>query len=200
MSRPSGILLAGGASRRFGRSKVVEPLDGAPLVHWPLRALRGGCGEVVIVLAPEATEPPLPYGSDRVRFARDRVAYQGPLAGTVVGLENVRGEYAVIVAADMPGVSPELLSFMADRAAAGRRRAVLLSDADGRRPLPAVVMVAPALVLAQALLESGERRLRALVEGLDPEGLPEMLWSGVDPQGAWRDDVNAPGDLPKRTR
>ena len=200
MSRPSGILLAGGASRRFGRPKLVEPLDGAPLFHWPLRALLASCDDVVIVLAPEAAEPRLPNGSDRVRFARDRVAYEGPLAGTVVGLEHVRGEYAVILAADMPGVSPELLSFMADRAAAGRRRAVLLSVADGRRPLPAVVMVAPALVLAQTLLDSGERRLRALVEGLDPEGLPEMLWSGVDAHGAWRDDVNAPGDLPKRTR
>ena len=199
MSRPSGILLAGGASRRFGRPKLVEPLDGVPLFHWPLRALLGSCGEVLIVLAPDAAEPPLPDGSDRVRFARDRVAYEGPLAGTLVGLEYVRGEYAVIVAADMPGVSPELLSLMADRAAAATRKAVLLSDADGRRPLPAIVMVAPALVLARTLLESGERRLRALVEGLDPEGLPEMLWIGVDAQGAWRDDVNAPGDLPKRT-
>lgn len=200
MSHPSGILLAGGASRRFGRSKVVEPLDGVPLFHWPLRALLGSCSEVVIVLAPDAVEPPLPDGSDRVRFARDRVAYEGPLAGSLVGLEHVRGEYAVIVAADMPGVSPELLSFMADRAAAGRRKAVLLSDADGRRPLPAVVAVAPALVLARMLLGSGERKLRALVEGLDPEGLPETVWNRLDAQGAWRDDVNAPGDLPKRTR
>jgi molybdopterin-guanine dinucleotide biosynthesis protein A len=198
--RPSGILLAGGASRRFGRPKLVEPLDGAPLFHWPLRALVASCEDVVIVLAPDAAEPALPDGTDRVRFARDQVAYEGPLAGTIVGLEHVRGEYAVIVAGDMPGVSPELLSFMAQRAAAGARKAVLLSDADGRRPLPAVVMVASALVLARTLLESGERRLRALVEGLDPEGLPEAAWNRVDAHGAWRDDVNAPDDLPRRRR
>ena len=200
MRRPSGILLAGGASRRFGRPKIVEPVDGAPLFHSPLRALLGSCDDVVIVIAPDAPEPPLPDGSDRVSFARDQVAYEGPLAGTRIGLEGVRGEHAVLVAADMPGVSARLLSLMADRAATGHRNAVVLSDADGPRPLPAVLAVAPALAQAQALLESGERRLRALIEGLDAEGLTEAVWRQEDPNGTWRRDVNLPGDLPKGTR
>jgi len=199
VSRPSGILLAGGASRRFGRPKLVEPLDGVPLFHWPLRALLASGADVVIVLAPDAPEPPLPEGSDRVSFARDPVAYEGPLAGARVGLEHVRGEYAVLIAADMPGVSTQLISLMADRAASSHRKAIVLRDADGPRPLPAVLMVAPALALARTLLESGERRLRALVLGLDPEGLPEAVWSEVDAQGAWRDDVDVPGDLSRRT-
>ena len=196
MSRPSGILLAGGASRRFGRPKILEPLDGAPLFHRPLRALLDSCDDVVIVIAPDAPEPPLPDGSDRVSFARDRTAFEGPLAGTRVGLEHVRCEYAVLVAADMPGVTLRLLSFMADRAAATRSKAIALRDADGTRPLPAVLLVAPALTLARFLLESGERRLRALVEGLEPERLPETVWSAADSEGAWRRDVDVPGDLP----
>ncbi|MEK6207953.1 MAG: molybdenum cofactor guanylyltransferase [Chloroflexota bacterium] len=195
MSRPSGILLAGGASRRFGRPKLVEPLDGAPLFHRPLRALLDSCEDVVIVLAPDAPEPPLPEGADRARFVRDQVAHEGPLAGTRVGLEHVRREYAVLVAADMPGVSSELLSLMADRGSNGHQRAVVLRDADGPRPLPAVLLVAPALALARKLLESGERRLRALVEGLGPEELLEAVWAVVDARGAWRHDVDVPGDL-----
>jgi molybdenum cofactor guanylyltransferase len=195
MSRPSGVLLAGGASRRFGRPKLVEPLDGAPLFHWPLRALLASCDDVVIVLGPDAPEPPLPDDSDRVSFARDSVAYEGPLAGTLVGLEHVRREHAVLVAGDMPGVSTQLISRMADRAASSHRKAIVLRDADGPRPLPAVLLVAPALALARTLLESGERRLRALVLGLDPEGLPEAVWSEVDARGAWRDDVDVPGDI-----
>jgi molybdopterin-guanine dinucleotide biosynthesis protein A len=198
--RPSGILLAGGASRRFGRPKLLEPLDGAPLFHRPLRALLDSCDEVVIVLAPDVPEPSLPDGRDRVRFARDPVAYEGPLAGTRVGLEHVRREYAVLVAADMPGVTPKLLLLMAERATNPERKAVLLNDAAGPRPLPAVVMVAPALALARKLLESGERRLRALVLGLEPVGLPETVWSTVDPLGAWRDDVDVPDDLSRRRR
>ena len=196
MSRPSGILLAGGASRRFGRPKIVEPLDGAPLFHRPLRALLESCDDVVIVLAPDAAEPPLPEGADRVSYARDPVAYEGPLAGTRVGLERVHHEYAVLVAADMPGVRSELLSLMAERATGTARDAIVLRDGDGTRPLPAVLRVEPALALARTLLESGERRLRALVEGLEPDGLPQDAWSGADPLGAWRRDVDLPGDLP----
>jgi molybdopterin-guanine dinucleotide biosynthesis protein A len=200
VSRPSGILLAGGASRRFGRPKVVEPVDGAPLFHRPLRALLDSCDDVVIVLAPDAPEPPLPEGADRASFARDQIAYEGPLAGTRIGLERVRREHAVLVAADMPGVRSRLLSLMAERAATSRRKAVVLRDADGPRPLPAVLLVAPALALARTLLESGERRLRALVEGLDADGLPELVWTRADAEGAWRRDVNVPEDLDERAR
>lgn len=196
MNRPSGILLAGGASRRFGRPKVVEPLDGAPLFHHPLRALLDSCDDVVIVLGPDAAALELPQGgADRVRFVHDRVAYEGPLAGARVGLENVRREYAVLVAADMPGVSSQLLSLMAGHALSPERRAIALSDSGGTRPLPAVVSVGPALALARSLLDSGERRLRALVLGLEPVSLPEADWSAVDPRGQWRRDVNVPDDL-----
>ena len=195
MSLPSGILLAGGASRRFGRPKLVEPLDGAPLFHRPLRALLDSCGDVAIVIAPDAPEPPLPAGADRVRFVRDAVAHEGPLAGTREGLEEVRGEYAVLVGGDMPGVTSELLSLMADRAAVGRRKAVVLGDAGGARPIPAVLRVETALALARTLLQSGERRLRALVAGLEPEEIPESIWAVVDAAGAWRRDVDEPQDL-----
>jgi molybdopterin-guanine dinucleotide biosynthesis protein A len=199
VSRPSGILLAGGASRRFGRSKLVEPIAGVPLFHRPLRALLDACDDVAIVLAPDAPEPPLPEGADRARFVRDEVAHEGPLAGTRVGLAHVRGEYAVLVAADMPGVGAALLTLMADRAALGKRHALVLRDAGGPRPLPAVLLVAPALALARSLLQGGERRLRALVEGLEPEGLPEAQWAVADADGAWRHDVDVPGDLAKNT-
>jgi molybdenum cofactor guanylyltransferase len=194
--RPSGILLAGGASRRFGRPKIVEPLDGAPLFHRPLRALIEACDDVVIVLAPDAEEPALPAGADRVAFVRDRVAYEGPLAGTKAGLERVRGELAALVAADMPGVSAALLAFMAGHATG--RACVVLADSNGARPLPAMLAVGPALALARTLLESGERRLRALMEGLDAEALSEAVWHVVDADGSWGRDVDVPGDLPGR--
>jgi molybdopterin-guanine dinucleotide biosynthesis protein A len=101
----------------------------------------------------------------------------------------------VLVAADMPGVGSELLSLMVERAVDTQRSAVVLRDPDGPRPLPAVLKVAPALVLAGSLLESGERRLRALVRGLDADELPEAIWARADARGAWRRDVDVPEDL-----
>ena len=95
----------------------------------------------------------------------------------------------------MPGVSSRLLSLMAERATGTGGKAVVLRDAEGPRPLPAVLFVAPALALARTLLESGERRLRALIDGLEPDGLPEAVWSRADASGAWRNDVDLPRDL-----
>jgi hypothetical protein len=56
------------------------------------------------------------------------------------------------------------------------------------------------LDLARTLLERGERRLRALVDGLEPEALPQTVWSEVDPNGLWRRDVDLPEDLPTGQR
>src|SRR5205823_12780567 len=137
---------------------------------------------------------PLPDGAKRVSGASDRVAYEEPLAGAQAGLVRVRRDHAVLVAADMPGVSAELLGLMAGRAAPDRKATVLI-EAGGRRPLPALVAVAPALALARTLLEGGERRLRALIEGLEAEGLPEAAWASGDPVGAWRRDVDLPEDV-----
>ena len=195
MTGLSGILLAGGASRRFGRPKLLEPVAGSPLFHLPLRALLATCEDVVIVLAPGAPAPPLPEGAARVSLARDPAAYEGPLAGTAAGLASVRGERAVVVGGDMPGVSSGVIIRMAQEPPVDGRDAVLLADAEGPRPLPAVVRVAPARELARTLLEGGERRLRALVLGLGPVILDQAAWRAVDARGAWRQDVNVPADL-----
>jgi len=191
----SGILLAGGASRRFGRQKLLERIDGAPLFHSPLRALMATCDEVVVVLAPGAADPPLPRGASNVRLLRDVVAYGGPLAGTYVGLVHVRGAFALLAAGDMPGLRPELIALLARQAAAPGRNAVVLGDADGPRPLPAALRVKAALPLADELLRGQERRLRALVAGLEAQVLPERVWAEVDPSGDWRRDVDLPADL-----
>ena len=79
-------------------------------------------------------------------------------------------------------------------------KAVVLGDVGGARPIPPVLEVAPALRLARTLLESGERRLRALVAGLEAEEIPEAVWAAADADGAWRRDIDAPEDLLRGSR
>jgi molybdopterin-guanine dinucleotide biosynthesis protein A len=196
MTGVSGILLAGGASTRFGREKVIEPVDGAPLFHRPLRALLAACDEVVIVLAPGAADLPLPLDAPAARFVRDHIAHGGPLVGVRTGLAHLRGDLAVIAGADMPGLRAELLTLMARHALKSERNAVVLGDTDWSRPLPAVVARKAALDVADQLLRGGERRLRALVGALDALVLPERIWAEADVSGEWRQDVDVPGDLP----
>lgn len=166
-----------------------------PLFHHPLRALLACCDEVVVVLSPDASLPPLPADSTAVRFARDASPYEGPLAGTAVGLAHVRGEHALVAGADMPGLRPAVLELMTEHAAGSGKNAVLLADARGPRPLPAVLRVAAARRAAEELLTEGERRLRALMARLDPVVIERSTWSTADADGRWLHDVDTPEDL-----
>ena len=48
----TGVVLAGGKSRRLGRNKLVEPFQGGPLIARVIERLRPVCGEIVVVGAP----------------------------------------------------------------------------------------------------------------------------------------------------
>jgi len=48
----AGVLLAAGASRRYGRPKLLEPWRGEPIVRWAARSLLGGGLDPVVVVVP----------------------------------------------------------------------------------------------------------------------------------------------------
>ncbi len=194
MTDVSGILLAGGSSRRFPPNKLLVEFEGEPLFWHPLRALAAVSDEVIVVCRPGAT-PPTPAIASPVRLARDAVADQGPLVALRAGLEDARCEWALVLGGDMPRVPTELLRAMIDRAGRSDADALALID-DGRRwPMPALFRVRVGREVVARLVDSGERRLRAPLEAVRVEDLPESWWIERDPQRTWRHDVDRPADL-----
>lgn len=190
----TGVVLAGGRSVRFGSDKLVAELDGVPLLHHAVSRIGAVTGDVVVVLAPNADEPPMPPGTS-VGFAHDAHSGEGPLAGALAGLEVVSRRLALVVGGDMPDLSPEVLQEMlgvAERTDAG---AVALQDGDRFRPLPAVLRTENARIAARALVAAGERRLRSLVTALDPTVIDEASWLALDPARRTLVDVDEPADL-----
>ena len=61
-----GAVLAGGAASRMRGLKAGAPLDGRPLVDYPVESLRAGLDEVVVVAKAETELPPLPDGVEVV--------------------------------------------------------------------------------------------------------------------------------------
>jgi molybdenum cofactor cytidylyltransferase len=49
----SALLLAAGASRRFGAPKLLQVLNGKPVVRWSADSLVGVADEIVVVAAPD---------------------------------------------------------------------------------------------------------------------------------------------------
>jgi CTP:molybdopterin cytidylyltransferase MocA len=52
----AGLLLASGASRRFGSNKLVAPLNGRPVVRWSAEALASAVDETWVVVPSQSAE------------------------------------------------------------------------------------------------------------------------------------------------
>ena len=133
----TGVLLVGGASRRFGSPKALAEYDGATLQARAWRLLGDACDEQIVVGRGGLGDP----GT-------------GPVAAIAAGLRAAAHDLVVVIPVDMP-----LLTADALRALAGACRDAAVAQ---RGPLPCAVArrTLPAF-------ETGERRLRTVLAGLD---------------------------------
>ena len=190
-----GIVLAGGRSRRFGRDKLAEGYEGRPLLEHPVLRLLEVCDRVVVVLSPDAEEPPMPVGAS-VTFARDAVEDEGPLRGLSAGMEVANAEWTVVAGGDMPDLQPAVLLEMLRAGLETGVVAVSLADGGTERPLPCVLRTAPAAEAADVLLEAGRRSLRDLLAAVANVVIDEPTWTALDPDRRTLIDVDKPGDIP----
>ena len=191
MTRPrvSAVILAGGRSSRFGRDKLVEPVDGRPLLGRVIDAVRPVSSEIVVVAAPDAS----PVVPDDVRIVHDPVAFEGPLMGARAGIAAASEPVVLLVGGDMPDLVGAVLESML--IALGSAGAVVLEHDGHRRPLPMVVRHDAALRALDRLLAHDERRLRALLDALETRTVGESTWRLLDPEGATLRDIDTEADL-----
>ena len=133
----TGILLVGGASRRFGSPKALAEYEGGTLADRAWRLLGDACDERLAVGPGGLADP----GT-------------GPVAAIAAGLRAATHELAVVVPVDMPLLTPGALRLLADACRdAAVAQAGPLPCAVARRALPA--------------FETDERSLRTVLDGLD---------------------------------
>jgi molybdenum cofactor guanylyltransferase len=190
--RVTALILAGGRSSRFGRDKLAEPIAGRPMLDHVVERVRAVTSDIVVVTAAAMT-PDVPPD---VVIVRDDRPFEGPLAGLRIGLRAVDPgvERVIVVGGDMPTIVPAVLDRLI--AALDRREAAVLADEDRPRPLPLAVRRAAASTAVDRLLDTGERRLRALLEHLDVEVIAHGVWRDDDSTGESLRDVDVPEDLP----
>lgn len=100
----TGVVLAGGASRRMGRNKAFLELGGRPLIVWVLERLAEVCAERLIVANDHSLYAPL-----GVPVVPDRFPGVGVLGGLHAGLAAARHDLILAVGCDMPFLNPDLL-------------------------------------------------------------------------------------------
>jgi molybdopterin-guanine dinucleotide biosynthesis protein A len=107
-ARLSGIILAGGESRRMGQDKAFLQVGGRLLIDRVLEAVGRIADDVIIV-----TNSPEKYADYPVRLVRDAYPGTGVLGGIYTGLLVAEHPCGLVVACDMPFLNVELLQYMA---------------------------------------------------------------------------------------
>ena len=106
----TGIILAGGASRRMGgHNKAFLELDGRPLIEIVIGRVQSVCAEVLIVAGDTRS-----YTGLGVPLIEDRFRDVGVLGGLHAGLDAASHELALVVGCDMPFLNPGLLRAFAE--------------------------------------------------------------------------------------
>ena len=190
MTKPLGIILAGGrATRMGGGDKALLPLgDGTLLSH------------VIDRLAPQVGAVALNANGDPARFEAvglpvlaDSVGgFAGPLAGVLAGLDwaAAQGAGAVVsVAADTPFFPRDLVAKLQEAGAGMAHPLVLAATPDGRQPTFGFWPVALRDDLRAALTGG----LRKVVLWTDAHGGRQALFEGYAPEPFF--NVNTPDDL-----
>jgi molybdopterin-guanine dinucleotide biosynthesis protein A len=96
-----GVVLAGGASTRFGADKAMAQLAGEPLVRHALRTLGRVCADVVLADGGRA----LVAGVESIEDGPG----QGPAAGILGAAARRPGQTLLVLACDLPAVPVTLL-------------------------------------------------------------------------------------------
>lgn len=184
MGDVAGLLLTGGASRRMGTDKARLLVDGRSLAERAASVL-SEVADPVIEVGP---------GHSGLPAVREDPPGSGPLAALGAGWAalSAAGHHGavVVLAVDMPFVTPPLLRLLALRS--GPPTAVPRCEG---RPQPLCARFgAEAMERIAGLLASGERSLRALLAVVEVGWVEREEWEPVAGPDAFV-DLDEPADL-----
>jgi len=195
MEGVTGIVLAGGRSRRLGRDKALLCFEGEPLVVRAVRLLKGLCPEVLVITGEERRYTDLLD----VPVVEDLVKGLGPLGGLYTALAISSYDYNLVLACDMPLLEPRLLALLLGRIALTPQAEAIVPRVRGYlEPFPGVYH-RRCLDKIQGLLREGRLKIQGLLEALDLALVPQEEVQVVVSVSGLRAfvNLNTPADLGK---
>lgn len=170
----SAVILAGGKSSRMGQDKAWLEIGGQSLLARQIK-LAHECGAEEVFISGRGDTDYSPFACP---VLYDRRAEAGPLAGIRRALEETSSSHLLVLAVDMPWLTPGVLKKLAGRRRAGRGRVPRI----GSRIEPlAAIYPKSAASLAAALLNGGIPAATTFAENCVRAGLAEFQnWNECD--------------------
>lgn len=158
----SALILCGGQSRRFGSDKALYEVDGRMMIERVYEAVAVVASEVLVGAGDAGRAYPVP-----ARHVADKVTDCGPLGGLHAGLLAADAEWVLVVAVDLPYITPASLRTLV--AACSADVDAVVARAEGRvQPLCACYRTALAGRI-QERLEAGQRAVMAFLDTIRVE-------------------------------
>src|SRR3989338_3011066 len=187
MSRAvTGVILAGGESRRMGRDKAHLPWGDRTLIEHIVDTLRPVTNEIIVV-----ANDAVPFSHLRTRVVEDLVLGAHALGGLYTGLTLAAHEQCFVCACDAPFLNPALIQFLIQQADGWDL--VIPRTREGLQPLHAVYRrsILPAI---EEQLRMQRWDLRAVVPNVRACIIgPEQI-ARFDPEALSFFNVNTPND------
>jgi molybdenum cofactor guanylyltransferase len=185
----TGVLLAGGNSRRMGEDKRYLVVGEQTLLERGLAVLRSIFQEVLVVIAQDSL--PLKVAA---RVVRDLVPDCGSLGGLYTGLTQATTPYIFVVACDMPFLDPAVITQFTSRRASAD--IVMAKLAARLHPMHALYGKGCLPVLEQ-MIRARQFKIQEMLShaSLHVRYVTEADLLTVDPSGRSFYNVNTPADL-----
>jgi len=186
MSAPLfGLVLAGGASSRMQRDKAVLDYHGRPQLQWAFDLVSRFCVASFVSVRTDQREDPVRSGFPQII---DRQPGMGPIAGIMAALSEHPHAAWLVVACDLPFLTPGLLHHLIEHRDADRIATAYRSSHDAL-PEPLCALWEPAAREAlRAYIETDRRCPRKFLMDADIR-----LLDLPDPRAL--DNINTPQEF-----
>lgn len=163
----TGIILAGGKSKRMGRDKALLKLDGQTLLGRAVKLCQQNCSEIIISSNnPSHQFPDLPIINDEIENC-------GPLGGITSCLKHAKHDWCFVVSVDSPFVEPEFVTFL--KTQTNTFDAIVPFTEKGKEPLVALYNRS-VLPVAKSLIVQKQFRMHNFISEINTQFLDTNSW------------------------
>jgi molybdopterin-guanine dinucleotide biosynthesis protein A len=188
----TAFILAGGKSTRMGTDKAFVRLDGQTLIERMLQVARKIAPEVAVVGDPTKF-------AKLARVVGDEFPNCGPLGGIHAALSSSSTDWNLILAVDVPFVTPAFLEFLIATSRESSATVTVVRTREGLQPLCAIYRRA-FVSSAERALRNGHYKVDALFSESDLRVIDETELRASGFSAELFHNLNTPEDLSRANR
>ena len=163
-------ILAGGRSKRMGSDKALLTIEGIPLLQRVINAAHTLADARIIISNNPTTHSPFLWS-----LFPDRFPDAGPLGGLATALHHATTSHLLLLACDMPNLTPPLLQYVVSQPRASHG-VVIPEDEKGLQPLCAVYSRS-VLPLAEDAIKQGQLSMQKFVGRINARVVNKEKWA-----------------------